>query len=115
MSSTADQEDAVFTALADRTRRQMLDRLFEVPGMTLNELVANLNMRRQSASRHLKVLETAGLVVVQWQGREKRHFLNPVPIVEIERRWTEKFSRSRADALLTMKAQLEQEEGHENE
>ena len=105
----------MFAALADRTRRQMLDRLFAAPGMTLNELVANLQMRRQSASRHLKVLEAAGLVVVQWQGREKRHFLNPVPIVEIERRWTEKFSHGRADALLTLKAQLEEEEGHESE
>ena len=90
-----EQEDAVFSALADRTRRQMLDRLFDSPGMTLNDLVANLDMRRQSASRHLKVLEAAGLVVVQWQGREKRHYLNPVPIVEIERRWTEKFTRAK--------------------
>lgn len=106
-----DQEDAVFSALADRTRRQMLDRLFDTPGMTLNDLVANLGMARQSASRHLKVLEAAGLVVVQWQGREKKHFLNPVPIVEIERRWTAKFSQIRSDALLEMKERLESGEG----
>ena len=106
-----DQEDDVFNALADRTRRQMLDRLFDTPGMTLNDLVANLGMARQSASRHLKVLEAAGLVVVQWRGREKKHFLNPVPIVEIERRWTAKFTRIRSDALLDMKEQLESGEG----
>ena len=106
-----EQEDAVFSALADRTRRQMLDRLFDSPGMTLNDLVANLDMRRQSASRHLKVLEAAGLVVVQWQGREKRHYLNPVPIVEIERRWTEKFTRGKTAALLDLKDRLESEEG----
>ena len=105
------REDAVFSALADRTRRQMLDRLFDSPGMTLNDLVANLDMRRQSASRHLKVLEAAGLVVVQWQGREKRHYLNPVPIVEIERRWTEKFAQGKAGALLDLKDRLESEEG----
>ena len=68
-------------------------------------------MARQSASRHLKVLEAAGLVVVQWQGREKKHFLNPVPIVEIERRWTAKFSQIRSDALLEMKERLESGEG----
>ncbi len=103
-----DQEDAVFSALADRTRRQMLDRLFDSPGMTLNDLVANLGMARQSASRHLKVLEAAGLVAVKWQGREKKHFLNPVPIVEIERRWTAKFAQDRSEALLNMKQQLEE-------
>ena len=106
-----DREDAVFSALADRTRRQMLDRLFDSPGMTLNDLVANLGMARQSASRHLKVLEAAGLVTVQWRGREKRHFLNPVPIVEIERRWTAKFTQVRSEALLDMKRRLEAEEG----
>lgn len=106
-----DREDAVFAALADRTRRRMLDRLFESPGMTLNDLVANLDMRRQSASRHLKVLEASGLVVVQWQGREKRHYLNPVPIVDIERRWTEKFTATRAGALLELKDRIESEEG----
>lgn len=105
-----DQEDAVFSALADRTRRQMLDRLFDAPGLTLNDLVANLSMARQSASRHLKVLEDAGLVTVRWQGREKKHFLNPVPIVEIERRWTAKFAHTRAEALLDMKQRLEAEE-----
>ena len=105
-----DSEDAVFAALADRTRRQMLDRLLESPGMTLGDLVSNLGMRRQSASRHLKVLEAAGLISVQWQGREKCHFLNPLPIVEIERRWTARFAGERAHALLDLKRSLEAEE-----
>lgn len=105
-----DREDAVFAALADRTRRQMLDRLFETPGMTLNDLVSNLTMTRQSASRHLKVLEAAELVAVQWQGREKRHYLNPIPIVEIERRWTAKFAQPRAAALLDLKKSVEAED-----
>lgn len=102
-----DRQDAVFAALADRTRRAMLDRLFERQGLTLNELVADLGMRRQSASRHLKVLETAGLVVVRWQGREKRHYLNPVPIAEIEQRWIDKFASHRARVIRGMKAALE--------
>lgn len=101
-------EDGVFAALADRTRRRMLDRLFESEGQTLNELVSGLGMRRQSATRHLKVLEEAGLVTVRWQGREKRHYLNPVPIAEIQHRWIDKFSRPKADALVRLKNRLEE-------
>ena len=104
-------EDAVFAALADRTRRAMLDRLFERQGMTLNELIAGLGMRRQSATRHLQVLEKAGLVVVRWHGREKRHYLNPVPIAEIERRWIDKFASPRATALAALKERLDEESG----
>jgi DNA-binding transcriptional ArsR family regulator len=101
-------EDAVFSALADATRRRMLDRLIQVQGQTLNELVANLDMRRQSATRHLKVLEEAGLIVVHWHGRQKRHYLNPVPIAEIQRRWIDKFSSAKVMALAELKLDLEQ-------
>ncbi|MGE0623844.1 MAG: ArsR/SmtB family transcription factor [Pseudomonadales bacterium] len=108
MTEPGDQEDRVFAALADRTRRVMLDRLFAEPGLTLNELVAGLGMRRQSATRHLQVLESAGLVVVRWRGREKRHYLNPVPIAEIESRWIDKFARAPARALVGLRHALEE-------
>lgn len=100
--------DRVFKALSDASRRQMLDRLFESPGLTLGELTANLSMRRQSASRHLAVLIEAGLVTAQWQGREKHHYLNPLPIAEIGRRWIDKFSGQRAQAILDLKQALEE-------
>lgn len=104
-------QDAVFNALADATRRRLLDRLFESQGLTLNELVEGLGMRRQSATRHLKVLEDAGLVVVQWHGREKHHFLNAVPIYDIQRRWIGKFAESKTAALAELKKQLEKDPG----
>lgn len=107
--SSRSQEDAVFNALADPTRRQMLDRLFEEQGWTLNELVEGLGMRRQSATRHLKVLEEAGLVVVRWRGREKRHFLNALPIHDIQRRWIGKFAKTKTEALADLKEQLEKD------
>ena len=106
-------DDAVFAALADRTRRRMLDRLFEQDGITLSELVAGFDMTRQSATRHLKVLEQAGLITVAWQGREKRHYLNPLPIAEIERRWIDKFARPRAAALVALRKRLEETTGGE--
>jgi DNA-binding transcriptional ArsR family regulator len=106
--------DAVFKALADATRRQILDRLFEKPGQTLSELTAGLAMRRQSASKHIAILEAAGLVTSQREGREKRHFLNPVPIAVIGRRWIDKFSGERAEALLNLKHALEGR-GEDNE
>ncbi len=99
--------DAVFKALSDPTRRALLDTLLASPGLTLSELVAGTDMRRQSATKHLKLLEGAGLVHIEWQGREKRHFLNPVPIQDISRRWVDKFSQARSDALLTLKSALE--------
>ena len=115
MTQERDQQDRVFTALADRTRRAMLDRLFAEPGLTLNELVAGLGMRRQSATRHLKVLEAAGLVVVRWRGREKQHYLNAVPIAEIESRWIDKFARAPARALVGLRHDLEQTRGQREE
>ncbi len=99
-----------FKALADSTRRKMLDRLLEQPGQTLNELVEGLGMTRQSATRHLSVLETADLVKVIWQGREKLHYLNPVPISEIRDRWIDRYSAHRTDALQRLKQALEQQE-----
>lgn len=107
--------NAVFKALADPTRRQILDRLFEEPGQTLSDLVAGLDMRRQSASKHIAILEAAGIVTSHREGREKKHFLNPVPIAEIGRRWIDKFSGERAAALLNLKQALEDREDNDNE
>ena len=99
--------DAIFKALADPTRRALLDRLFEEQGQTLSRLIEGLDMRRQSAAKHLAILEEAGLVSCQWHGREKLHYLNPVPIAEISRRWIDKFSGERAAAILNLKDALE--------
>ena len=99
--------DAVFKALSDATRRQILDRLFECPGQSLTELIEGLDMRRQSAAKHVAILEAAGLVSCHWQGREKLHYLNPVPVAEISDRWLDKFSGKRAAAILTLKNALE--------
>lgn len=99
--------DKVFKALADRNRRKMLDRLRETAGLTLSELVDGIGMTRQSASRHVSVLEDAGLIVTHWSGREKLHYLNPVPVVEISERWIDQFSRDKAVCLLSLKSALE--------
>ena len=99
--------DAVFKALSDATRRQILDRLFERPGQSLTELIEGLDMRRQSAAKHVAILESAGLVSCHWQGRAKLHYLNPVPIAEIGNRWLDKFSGDRAAAILNLKNALE--------
>ena len=102
--------DKIFKALADRNRREMLDRLYETPGLTLSELIGDIDMARQSASRHVSVLERAGLVVTHWSGREKRHYLNAVPIAEIAERWIDKFSQRKAESLLALKQALEEQE-----
>lgn len=104
--------DAVFKALADPTRRALLDRLLERQGQTLTELVDGLGMRRQSVAKHLAVLETAGLVNCVRHGREKLHYLNPVPIAEISRRWIDRYSGERAAAILNLRDAL-QENDHE--
>jgi DNA-binding transcriptional ArsR family regulator len=95
--------DKVFTALADPTRRRFLDRLFADQGQTLTELTDGLKMRRQSATRHLKVLEDAGLVVVQWHGRQKRHFLNSEPITDMQLRWFDKFTKKKTASVVKLK------------
>jgi DNA-binding transcriptional ArsR family regulator len=100
--------DAVFKALADRTRRLVLDRLRERGGLTLNELCERLEMTRQAVSKHVSILEDAGLVATRRSGREKLHYLNPVPINDIYTRWISKYERDRLTALATLKAALEE-------
>ena len=101
--------DAVFKALADASGRELLDRLRAENGQTLNELCARANraMTRQAVSKHLAILEDANLVATVRRGREKLHYLNPVPIHEIGERWIGKFERSRLQALSDMKRALE--------
>jgi DNA-binding transcriptional ArsR family regulator len=103
--------DDVFKALADPSRRELLDRLRIENGQTLGELCGRLDMTRQAVSKHLAVLEAANLVAVVWQGREKLHYLNPVPIHEIAERWIGKFERARLDALADLKRVLEEKQG----
>src|SRR5262245_13504542 len=99
--------DKVFKALADPSRRELLDRLRAENGQTLGQLCAHLDMTRQAVTKHLAVLEEANLVVVVWRGREKLHYLNPVPIHEIAERWIGKFERGRLRVLAGLKRQLE--------
>ncbi len=101
--------DKVFRALADPGRRRLLDRLHADNGQTLGELCRHLKMSRQAVTKHLKLLEAANLVAVIWRGREKLHYLNPVPIVEIADRWIGKYERGRLRALADLKKQLEGE------
>jgi DNA-binding transcriptional ArsR family regulator len=101
-------EDAVFKALADPTRRHLLDRLFERDGRTLSELESELAMTRFGVMKHLRVLEDAGLVVTKRAGREKHHFLNPVPIRLIHDRWIDKYTERQLSALSDLKKQLEE-------
>ncbi len=103
--------DLVFKALADASRRQLLDRLFDKPGQSLSSLCEGMGMRRQSVSKHLNLLEQAELVAVQWRGREKLYYLNPVPIADISERWIDKFSQSKAQALSRLKQALEDPRG----
>lgn len=102
--------DKIFKALADSTRRQLLDELFIKNGQTLNQLCKHLDMTRQAVTKHLVILEDANLVVVEWKGREKLHYLNAVPISEIYNRWVSKFQRQQLDALNELKIDLEKEE-----
>jgi DNA-binding transcriptional ArsR family regulator len=101
-------DDAVFKALADSSRRLLLDLLYERDGRTLTELDAELEMTRFGVMKHLKVLEEAGLVVAQKRGREKLHFLNTVPIGQIHDRWIDKYTEQRVSALLDLKNELEE-------
>jgi len=104
----ADKEK-VFKALADGSRRELLDRLRADNGQTLGQLCARLDMTRQAVTKHLAVLEEANLVAVIWRGREKLHYLNPVPIHEIAQRWIGKFEHGRLRVLAELKRQLEGE------
>ena len=101
-------DDPVFKALADPTRRLLLDRLFERDGRSLTELESDLAMTRFGVMKHLRVLEDAGLVVTRRSGREKLHYLNPVPIRLIHDRWIDKYTERRVSALLDLKSELEE-------
>jgi DNA-binding transcriptional ArsR family regulator len=103
-------DDAVFRALADASRRRLLDRLHGRNGQTLSELCLGLDMTRQAVTKHLAILEEANLVSSRRQGREKLHFINPVPINEIAERWIAKFERPRLQALSDLKRTLEGED-----
>ena len=102
-------DDQVFKALADPTRRFLLDLLFERDGRTLTELESGLEMTRFGVMKHLKVLEEAGLVVATKQGREKLHFLNPVPIRLVHDRWIDKYTERQVTALVDLKNDLEKD------
>jgi DNA-binding transcriptional ArsR family regulator len=101
-------DDRVFKALADPTRRALLDKLFKRDGRTLRELEAGLEMTRFGVMKHLRLLEEAGLVTTQKRGREKLHFLNPVPIRLIHDRWIDKYTERRVSALADLKSKLEE-------
>ena len=100
--------DEVFKALADASRRKLLDELHKNNGQTLGALCEHLDMTRQAVTKHLVILEAANLVATVWRGREKLHFLNPVPLHEISVRWIAKYERSRLDALSELKRGLEE-------
>ncbi len=100
--------DRTFSALAHSGRRTLLDALYKQNGQTLLQLCSNLQMSRQAASKHLAVLERANLVAAVWQGREKRHYLNPVPLQAIYERWIRKFEGRRLEALSALKDVLTQ-------
>jgi DNA-binding transcriptional ArsR family regulator len=100
-------DDRVFKALGDPTRRKLLDLLFEKNGQTLGQLCEHLQMARQSATQHLEILEAANLVSTVRRGREKLHFINPVPLHEVYERWVRKFERQRLSLLHDLKKELE--------
>ncbi len=101
--------DLLFKALADPSRRKLLDRLYAHDGQTLGELCEHLDMTRQSVTQHLELLEAANLLATRWRGREKLHFLNPVPMQSIYERWLRKFEKPRLMALQELKRRLESE------
>lgn len=108
-SSPMHDDDRVFKALADPTRRLLLDRLFQRDGRTLTELESELDMTRFGVMKHLRVLEDAGLVLTRRNGRAKLHYLNPVPIRLVHDRWIDKFTERRVSALTDLKRQLEED------
>lgn len=102
-----ERDDRVFKALADKTRRFLLDLLFAREGRTLTELESELEMTRFGVMKHLRILEDAGLIVTRRSGREKLHYLNPVPIRLIHNRWIDKYTERRVSALTELKYELE--------
>jgi len=111
MAEPHDDADLLFKALADPSRRRLLDLLHAHDGRTLSELCEHLNMTRQGVTQHLDLLEDANLVVTLRRGREKLHFLNPVPLQEIYERWIAKFEKPRLMALDELKRRLEETDG----
>jgi DNA-binding transcriptional ArsR family regulator len=105
--SSIKEIDRVFKALADPSRRELLDRLHARNGQTLGELCRGLEMTRQAVTQHLQLLEEANLVAVRWDGRRKLHYFNPVPIHDVYQRWIHKFERQRLAALRSLKSKLE--------
>ena len=103
--------DAIFKALADKSRRKLLDQLHANNGQTLTQLCKHLDMSRQAVTKHLALLEAANLVATVWHGREKLHYLNPAPLHEIYERWIGKYERHRLQALSDLKKGLEQRKG----
>jgi DNA-binding transcriptional ArsR family regulator len=99
--------DEIFKALADSHRRQLLDRLREDNGLTLSQLVAPLGMSRQAVTKHLTILEAANLITTIFRGREKLHYLNPVPLHEVARRWIKPFESAPLESLHQLKTKLE--------
>jgi DNA-binding transcriptional ArsR family regulator len=108
LGAMKNDDDLVFRALGDPTRRHLLDRLFERDGRTLTELESDLEMTRFGVMKHLRLLEEAGLVVTRRSGREKLHYLNPVPIRLIHDRWIDKYRERQVSALATLKSELEE-------
>jgi DNA-binding transcriptional ArsR family regulator len=107
-------DNAVFRALADASRRELLDRLHAESGQTLGELCQGMGMTRQAVTKHLAILEEANLVSWNRQGREKLHFINPMPIHAIAERWIRKFEQPRLDALSELKRRLERQDGDQD-
>lgn len=101
-------EGDIFKALADKSRRALLDRLFEQDGLTLGELCDEMRMSRQAVSKHLAILEAANLITCLMKGRNKHHYLNPVPLQQIADRWIGKFKADQARALTNLKNRLEE-------
>lgn len=101
----------LFKAIADPGRRKLLDVLYAHDGQTLGELCVHLDMTRQAVTQHLALLESANLVATQWRGREKLHFLNPVPLQQLYERWIAKFEKPRLKALSNLKRKLEKSHG----
>ena len=111
LAERLDHTDLLFKALADPSRRKLLDLLHAHDGRTLNDVCEHLEMTRQGVTQHMGVLEAANLVVTVWRGREKLHFLNPVPLQEIYERWIAKFEKPRLKALANLKRRLEKTNG----
>jgi DNA-binding transcriptional ArsR family regulator len=110
VNTCMNQPDLLFKALADASRRKLLDLLYAHDGQTLSQLCGHLEMARQSVTQHLDLLEAANLLAIRWRGREKLHFLNPVPLQDIYERWLNKFDKPRLRALHDLKRRLEDEE-----